>query len=284
MILIADSGSTKTDWVLWSPEGDKSSNFKTIGLNPYFVDSKLISDTLSSILNEEERSHIDEVHFYGAGCGSKESIKTVNDGLKDSCPKAHINIEHDLMAAARALYGNNDGVACILGTGSNACLYEGKEITKEAVSYGYVMGDEGSGNHLGRLLLKSVFSKHAPQHIIDAFIQEYPEVDLSHLLEQLYHSSSPNRFLASFSPFIVKYKEDEFVNALISLSFNQFLDEFVMDFMLDNKYPVSFQGSIAFMYQDIMKKVLEQRGLVMGRIIKEPIFALLEYHKDLNIR
>lgn len=281
MILIADSGSTKTDWVLWNPKEDNSSSFKTIGLNPYFVDSRQISVTLSSILNKEEGTGIDELHFYGSGCGSKESIKTVSEGLKVSCPNAKIFIEHDLMAAARALHGNKRGIACILGTGSNACLYNGNDITKEAISFGYVMGDEGSGNHLGRLLLKSIFSRRAPIHIIEAFNTTYPEVNLSYLLEQLYHSSSPNRFLASFSPFILKYQEDEFVHGLINLSFNQFLDEFVMDFMVDNDYPVSFQGSIAYKYRDLIIRVLEQRGLVLGKIIKEPISALLDYHRNL---
>lgn len=279
MILIADSGSTKTDWILWNSMNSEVSYFHSIGLNPYFVSHAQITEVVSEILQGVQASSITEIYFYGSGCGSDESVKTVETGLKAVCNKALISIEHDLMAAARALFGNDSGIACIMGTGSNACLYNGTQIMKEAVSYGYVMGDEGSGNHLGRLLLKAVFSRKVPENIREAFFKSYPDMDISYLLEQLYHSSSPNRFLASFSPFLFQHKKDQYIQDLISQSFHQFLDEFVMDFLGDAKYPVSFQGSIAFLYQDILKKVLKERELVMGRIIKEPIGALLEYHR-----
>lgn len=279
MILIADSGSTKTDWVLWNPDNDQINEYHSIGLNPYFVSHQEISTVVSSFLEEDASESIREIYFYGSGCGSKESIQTVIKGLIAVCPQAKIQVEHDLMAAARALFGKAQGVACIMGTGSNACFYDGRSITKEAVSYGYVMGDEGSGNHLGRLLLKSIFSKKAPENMIKAFHTDYPEIDLSYLLEQLYHSKSPNKFLASFSPFLYKYKNDAYINGLISQSFHQFLDEFVMDFIDKDQYPISFQGSIAFLYQDILEKVLMDRSLILGKVIKEPISSLLDYHR-----
>jgi len=279
MILIADSGSTKTDWVLWNSDNDQIHSFKTIGLNPYFVNSQQVTEVVAEVLKDFDTSAVEKVYFYGSGCASKESIATLRNGLKPVCAHSEIFIDHDLMAAARALFANKKGIACIIGTGSNACLYDGNKITKEAVSYGYIMGDEGSGNHLGRLLLKSIFSKRAPQEIIDAFRQDYPQVDLSYLLEELYHSDFPNRFLAGFSPFLYKYKKEDFIRGLIAQSFSQFIDEFVMDLMGNEKYPISFQGSIAYLYQDILEEVLQTKGLVMGSIIKEPITPLLSYHR-----
>lgn len=138
--------------------------------------------------------------------------KIVADGLKNACPQAYLEIQHDLMGAARALLGRHQGLACILGTGSNACYFNGKEIEEEGISYGFIMGDEGSGNHLGRLLLKSIFSKKAPQEMVEAFYSSFPELDLPALLKQLYHLPAPNKFLAGFSPFILKYKRHPFIH------------------------------------------------------------------------
>ncbi|NPD45026.1 MULTISPECIES: N-acetylglucosamine kinase [unclassified Lentimicrobium] len=283
MILIADSGSTKTDWVLWIPKTNEVFKYKTKGLNPYFTKSSEITEEMREHFASDDLIQLKEIFFYGSGCGSIDSKSIVFEGLTNACKNAKIHIEHDLMASARSLLGNEKGIACILGTGSNACLYDGKVIIGEAVSFGYIMGDEGSGNHIGRMLLKAIFNGKAPKELVMDFNDKYPHLDLSRLLDQLYNLPNPNRFLASFSPFVLSNQDKKFVRALIESSFNQFLDEFVVDLSMDKSLPVSFQGSIAWSYKAILKKVLGDRGFKMGNIIKQPIDTLLEFHKNNKI-
>ncbi len=282
MILIADSGSTKTDWVLWIPATNETFNYQTKGLNPYFVNSSEIAKVIQDCFSADDLQQVKQVFFYGSGCGSIDSKAIVQLGISNSCKNAQIHVEHDLMAAAHACCGEEEGVACILGTGSNACVFDGTRIIAEGVSYGYVMGDEGSGNHLGRMLLKSVFSRKAPQEILDAFYERYPRMELSLLLNQLYNIPNPNRFLASFSPFILSFQNHPFMKALITKSFNSFVDEFLVDLMKDKTYKVSFQGSIAWSYKCILTEVLNERNMPLGKIIRQPIDALLEYHTQLH--
>lgn len=282
MILIADSGSTKTDWVLLQTKDPKTIFSLSKGLNPFFVNSRQVTQALESTYSKEQLSEIKQVYFYGAGCSTIDSKKTISDGIKKACKNAQIEIQHDLLAAARALIGNNAGIACILGTGSNACVYNGKAISKEAVSFGFMLGDEGSGNHLGRLLLKAIFTHKAPKDIIDAFKKDYPQLDLSQLLDHLYNQEFPNRFLASFSPFIKKYKDNHFIQSIIKQSFEEFLDYFVLPLWNTNREKIHFQGSIAWNYQDIIKEILEKHQMECGNIIKRPIEALANYHIELS--
>jgi glucosamine kinase len=278
MILIADSGSTKTDWILYNNKTEEAQSFHSQGLNPYFVESHEIAKVAEDCFRSIDINEISQLFFYGAGCSSVQSKTIVKNGLASVFRKANIEIEHDLMAAARALLGDRSGVACILGTGSNACLYDGAKIVKEAVSFGYMLGDEGSGNHLGKKLLKAIFNGKAPQEIKNAFIKEYPSLDLSLLLEQLYKTPSPNKFLASFSPFINSHRKNAFIQNMIKSSFQDFLDEFVVDFSADEQLLIGFQGSIAWAYNDLLMDVIEERKMKIGPIIKQPIEKLLEYH------
>lgn len=280
MILIADSGSTKTDWVLWITKTNEVFKYKTKGLNPYFTKSSEITKEMEEHFAADDLFQLEEIFFYGSGCGSIESKSIVYEGLKNACKNAKIHIDHDLMASARSLFGKEKGIACILGTGSNACLYDGEEVTNEAVSFGYVMGDEGSGNHLGRMLLKSIFNGKAPMKIQEDFKKKYPHLDLTRLLDQLYNLPNPNRFLASFSPFILSHMNEDFIKTMIESSFNQFLDEFVIGLTTDRSLAISFQGSIAWIYKSILDKVLADRGLLMGNVIKQPIDKLLEFHQN----
>jgi len=280
MILIADSGSTKTDWVLWNKESDQSTNHQSKGLNPFFVDADEIAETIKSTFTDSELHQIKQVYFYGAGCSSEESKATVETGFKKVCPVAKTEVNHDLLAAARAVCGHQAGIACILGTGSNSCVYDGKNIIEEGVSFGFIMGDEGSGSHLGKLLLKSIYTKKAPNHIIQAFEQSYAQINLSKLLAHLYHHPSPNKFLASFSPFIRAHYKDEFIKSLIINSFDEFLDYFVFDFVKKYHYPVHFQGSIAWNYKEELSNRLKKHEIKYEKIIHHPLQSLFEYHKN----
>ncbi|OYT17606.1 MAG: ATPase [Bacteroidetes bacterium 4572_77] len=278
MILIADSGSTKTDWVLCNLKENKADYRKSIGLNPYFVNANDVADTLNNTFTKKELSTINQIFFYGAGCSSFKASRTILNGLKKSCHKASIEVSHDVLGAARALLGDNSGVIGILGTGSNACVYNGKEITKEGVSFGYIMGDEGSGNHLGRLLLKAIFTKKAPLDLQQAFSQAFPKVDLPLLLKHLYEYEFPNRYLASFSPFIWAQKEHTYMEHLIANSFDDYLQNFILQMEVNKDEELHFQGSVAWNYSHILRQSLKKRGLKCGRIIQAPIVDLLKYH------
>ncbi len=284
MILIADSGSTKTDWILWDRQINQPSNHYSKGLNPFFVDSDEIAETVKSTFTVEELEQVREIHFYGAGCSSHTSQITVSNGLKMACPLAEITVNHDLLAAARALCGHEPGIACILGTGSNSCVYDGENIIEEGVSFGFIMGDEGSGNQLGKKLLKAIFTKKAPPHIIEAFELSYPHIDLAKLLNQLYHLPSPSKFLASFSPFIYGHHLDPFMRELINSSFDEFCEFFVFDFLKKYDYPIHFQGSIAWNYKDELINRLKKHDINYGKIIQNPIQYLFKYHNDLEIK
>jgi len=280
MILIADSGSSKTDWVLWDTKTKQSSNYKSIGLNPFFIDSTKVEETIKSLFSAQVLKAIKKVFFYGAGCGNDKSQNTIKRGIESACTEAQIEVSPDLLAAARALCGHEAGIVCLLGTGSNSCVYDGEHIVERSVSFGYAMGDEGSGNHMGRQLLKSIFTKNVPDNILEAFIQEYPQLDLPQLLNQLYHSPSPNKFLAGFSLFIKKHSYDPFIKNLIDDSFDQFCDFFIFDFVKKYDYPTYFLGSIAWNYKKELTNRLKKHQIKYAKIIQHPIEALLTYHKN----
>lgn len=282
MILIADSGSTKTDWRLWNPVDNKVISYSSKGLNPYFISSEDISSVIKSTIPANLLNEISQIYFYGSGCSSLDSKKSIEKAFKNVVSHVKPEVNHDLMGAARALFGKKAGIACILGTGSNACYYNGTEIEEEAVSFGFVMGDEGSGNHLGKLLLKGIFSKKAPQEIQMAFNEQFPELDLPTLLKRLYHESSANKFLASFSPFIHKYKTNEFVKEIIHTSFKLFVTEFIEVLGKSKQVEIGFLGSISFYYKEEIKEVFESKGMNPIVFIEKPINQLLKYHQEFN--
>jgi len=279
MILIADSGSSKTDWRLWNPKNGEVFSFVSQGLNPYFISSFEIASVINKTIPNLYTEKINQIYFYGSGCGSYDSKKIVSEGLQQASSRAKIEVNHDLMGASRALFGREPGIACILGTGSNACYYNGKEIEEEAVSFGFIMGDEGSGNHLGRLLLKSIFSKKAPQDLQVDFRKQFADLDLASLLRRLYHSPFPNKFLAGFSPFILKHRNNEFIKEIIYDSFNQFITEFIDGIVKSKNDQIGFQGSIAHYYQKEIIEVFSYRKLNPTVFLKKNIEQLLAYHQ-----
>lgn len=280
MILIAESGSSKTDWILWDDKTNQSSIHQSKGLNPFFVDSLEVKETIKKLFSNKELREIEDVYFYGAGCGNQKSQNTIKKGIELACYNANIEVFSDLLAAARALCGNEAGIVCILGTGSHSCVYNGFHIIDKSVSFGYIMGDEGSGNFMGKLLLKSIFTKKAPENIIKAFEQKYPHLNLAELLNQLYQATSPNKFLASFSPFIKEHRHDPFIRSLIENSFDQYCDLFIFDFVKKYNYPTHFLGSIAWHFNHELTNRLKEHKIKYDKIIKNPIEELLAYHKN----
>lgn len=281
MILIADSGSTKTDWSALSPNSKDTIKAQCEGLNPYFVDVEKVAKEAAGTIDKCYHDKVKVIYFYGSGCSTEQGKRIIKEGLQMVFPYARLFIEHDLLASARALCGREAGVACIIGTGANACYYDGERIAAEAVSFGYIMGDEGAGSYLGKLFIKALLNNRLHPNVEAAFYERYPAFDLEYLLHRLYRSSEPNRYLASFAPFIADYQQQESVELLIKKAFHDFVNEFVVDLKLDfNTCPIHFQGSIAWNFKKVLQDVLEERGMLCGRILAYPINALLEYHRQ----
>jgi N-acetylglucosamine kinase-like BadF-type ATPase len=277
MILIADSGATKTDWrVLYSRKDTRS--FQTAGFNPFFIDTIHIRNEVEKeLVPFIDSKGVTEVYFYGAGCSSTEKSIIVEDGLIPLFPSARIKVNDDLLGAARALCGHSEGVACILGTGSNSCFFNGKEIVENIPSLGFMLGDEGSGAYMGKKLLKEVLSMVAPVHIRELFEKKYnySRVDL---LSHLYKQEFPSRFLSSFTGFISENISDAYMQGIVRNSFNDFFETQVLKYSRCKEVPLFCTGSIAFYFSAILKEVANEKGMQIKNIVQSPIDGLTEYH------
>lgn len=276
MILIADSGSTKTDWILLN---DSNSTFiNTGGINAYYMSS----DDIMKILKKElvpivPVNEVSKVHFYGSGCSTVSKCKKISDILHNLFPFASIEVNHDLLAAARSLCNHESGIACILGTGSNSCVYDGEKITRQMVSLGYFFGDEGSGTHLGKLLITDYLKGEMPDEISNKLNYEF-NLSFEAVLDNIYNQNSPNKFLASLAPFILENSENDYIKNLVSISFQEFFKVGVMKFSNYENYPVSFVGSIAFHFQDILMDVAAKNKINISIIRKSVIEGLKDFH------
>lgn len=275
MILIGESGSTKTDWVLIDKDNHKQF-FKTQGLNPYFVKPEEFTACIQENIHTPGLQ-VDYIYFYGAGCGTDAKRTEVENNIKRVFPHAKIEVTHDMMAAARALCGHGKGTACILGTGSHACIYNGTEIVDEAVSLGFILGDEGSGAHMGKQLITAFLYNELPDDLLEKFIKDFP-TDKATVLENIYRKPYPSRYLAGFVPFLVQYKEHQYIANLVNESFDLFITRHVKTLYNYADFPCHFVGSVAFMFEPELKKKLQQHGLKMGEIMNKPIDGLIRYH------
>ncbi|GAB6395452.1 MAG: ATPase [Bacteroidales bacterium] len=279
MILIADSGSTKTEWCL-SDRGASIRQIHTAGINPYFQTKEEIEETVGqalSLVAEAEKRAIESVFFYGAGCNSPEKNRLIIGALQKRLPAVATHVYSDLTGAARSLCGREVGIACILGTGSNSCLYDGKEIVKNISPLGYILGDEGSGAVLGRLLVSDCLKNQLPRRLSDKFIQQYG-LTASVVLEQVYKQPFPNRYLANLSRFLAENIGEPAVHELVLQSFRSFFIRNVMQYDGFGQLPISFTGSIAFYYQDILREAARTLSLTVKRIEPTPMPGLLAYH------
>lgn len=275
MILIADSGSTKTTWCKVS--SDKSAvTCTTSGINPF----QLGSDEMVHLLETEfslSCTDISEIWFYGAGCAFSDKNQIVSDALFRHFCVSKIQVNSDLLAAARSLCGKGPGIACILGTGSNSCYYDGQEIAQNVSPLGYVLGDEGSGNAMGKKLLSDILKKQLPETICNIFFDTY-HVTSGEILDNIYRKPFPNRYLAQYARFIstnIDYME---MQTLASNCFREFFQRNVLQYEFAKQLPVHFTGSIAFHFREILKKTASEFGLVLGNISQEPMIGLIEYH------
>ena len=279
MQLIADSGSSKTDW-RFIKQDNSIEQLKTSGINPYLISEKELFDTLKDDFKNESLQGIKEINFYGAGCGqlkNKEKIKSV---FKDFFKCDQIFVEDDMLAAARASCGNDEGIVCILGTGANACHYDGENITERMISLGYALGDEGSGNYIGKLTLKAFLENDMPTNLTEKFITTFPEINLENALEQIYQKPYPNRFFATFFQFALMHQKEKFFFELISKAFQLFLEKSVLKFKQHQNLPIHFVGGVAFHANSIMRMVLTKNNLTAGNFMESPIAGLTLYHKN----
>jgi len=277
MILIADSGSTKTDWILLDLESSQRTNFVGKGLNPYYSDTLTISNEINRLFENAETGIISNIYFYGAGCSTVDNKQVISKGLKSFFKDSSVEVFHDMEGAARALCKTSEGIACILGTGSNAAKYNGKHIEQSAVSLGYLLGDEGSGNHLGKKLLHAIYLNTAPKELIQDFEKTF-NLSVENLLKEIYQKPSPSRFLASFAKYIRKNKDIPFIKELIKSSFEDFLILVALPLNKDKKLPVHFTGSIAWFFKDELAYIADKLGFILGNISQKPIDDLADYH------
>lgn len=278
MILIADSGSTKTEWCV-AAQGRSVRQITTAGMNPYFQTqaemAKEIRETLEPVIAPYP---LEAVYFYGAGCAFSEQKQMIREMMQaylgTSVP---VEVYSDLMGAARALCGKKGGIACILGTGSNSCLYDGTEIIQHTPPLGYILGDEGSGAALGKQLASDCLKHQLPEALSQKFLQQYeltPEI----LLERVYKQPFPNRFLATLSRFLAENLMEEPMYAIVYNNFRSFLIRNVMTYEGYETSPVHCTGSIAYQYQEVLKAAGTSLHLTIGRIEKAPMPGLVSYH------
>lgn len=278
MILLADSGSTKTDWTLVS-DNSVPLKFQSVGFNPFFQTEDAIYEGLVAEVKPHIGSGtINKIFYYGTGCADERSGRPVKQALQRLFPEAAIEVNSDLLAAARGLCIRSTGIACILGTGSNNGLYNGEVITESIGSLGFWMGDEGSGGNLGKLLVVGYLQNELPEKLAADFKENFPSVNRLEVLDKAYRQPFPNRYFASYSTFVHKHLSNPYIQNLVQGSFESFLDKYVLKLRSAKSIPVHFTGSVAYHFQEILKNALERKGLQLGSIQKSPSAGLLIYH------
>ncbi|MBS1754239.1 MAG: N-acetylglucosamine kinase [Ferruginibacter sp.] len=275
--LIADSGSTKAEWCLIN--GKKTKTFYTQGLSPYF----LSAEQIEYIINEElkpkmKNTEPDEIFFYGTGCSNADNVKLVKKAINKVFTNASVDVNHDLMGAAKALCGHEKGIACILGTGSNSCYYNGKKIVKNSPGLGYVLGDEGSGAYMGKKVVQHFLYKTFDEDLMDRFNAKY-NTNSDEILTAVYKQPLPNRYLATFTEFLVENRGHYMIENIIEDSFNDFFFNHIYKYRESWTMPLNFTGSVAYGFRDVLKDLCNSYELNLGKVIKKPMDGLVKFHR-----
>ncbi|MBX3165737.1 MAG: hypothetical protein KF900_14775 [Bacteroidetes bacterium] len=281
-LLIADSGATKTDWVLLQGS-NVILNVKTMGLSPNYQSKEEIVAELQNVLKPQLASvlkDIDEIYFYGTGCSTVENCKKIEDCIFETLQVKKINVTHDLLAAARALCGNEWGIAAILGTGSNSCLYNGTEILENVFSGGYMWGDYGGGSQIGKFFIRDYFEDTMPQDLRKAF--EAAGYSHETILNNVYKKSAPSKYMASVSVFAQQHIENPFVQKILTECFDSFFIHQVNKYSNSKKYPVHTVGSVGVYFKDFIAKIAKKHGYQMGKVIQSPMEGLIRFHAQIE--
>ena len=277
MIAIAESGSSKTNWVIL--EGSKKvDEFITSGFNPYVQSreqiSEIVKNEVHKVLKDKD---VSDIFFYGAGCSSEENIKLMYSCFKSFFNMTEPHIQHDLLASCRALWHNEKGIAAILGTGSNSCVYDGQDVLDNMPALGFILGDEGSGAHMGKQLVIDFIYKKQDSAISEKLRIDY-KLDKDYILDKVYKKPTPNRWLASFAPFIRDNTDNEYIHKLVMNAFRAFFEYHICCYPGYQTMNIAAVGSVAYHFQDYLQEVAKEYGCILAKVIKNPIEELVKYH------
>ena len=278
MILIADSGSTSTNWVLVE-HGKSVQSLFTPGINPFYQTPEEIAGEIATLTLNVKPSSVKAIYFYGAGCVA-DKIEMVKQAIAQSFTQSQIYVESDLVAAARGLLQHEAGIACILGTGSNSCFYDGKNIVSNVSPLGFILGDEGSGAVLGKKFIADCLKNQLPEDLKNKFLTTFG-LTANDIINHVYRKPFPNRYLAQFTPFLAENMAEPAIYNLIFDSFTDFFVRNVMQYPNFEEYPVSFVGSIAYYFKDILEVVAFELGITLGEIKQSPLEGLVAFHSTL---
>jgi glucosamine kinase len=281
MIIVADSGGSKIDWRLLKKDGSIG-QAHTEGFNPYYQPIEHLKEILSRSLLPQITEPVSRIYFYGTGVSSEKNQRLIHSAFATHFSDAEIEIGWDLLAAARALCGREPGIACILGTGSNSCLYTGEKIIGNVANLGWILADEGSGTSLGKKLIFDRFRKKMPAQLEEQFNVRFPW-SREEILERVYQQEKPGAFLASFAKFIFQHLKEPYCYNLVYTSFLEFYENNVMKYDNFKDLKVHFTGSIAFYFSDVLRQVANDKGITVKNILEAPIAGLTLFHqRDLN--
>ena len=275
--LIVDSGSTKAEWCLL--DGQKKRKIVTQGISPYFLSSMQIIFILQKELLPGLKAVVpDIIHFYGTGCSNPVNISIIKQALRKLFAGAELKITSDIMGAAKALCGNEKGVACILGTGSNSCYYDGKKIVSNSPGLGFILGDEGSGAYMGKKVIQYFLYNTFDPDLMDRFIAKY-HTDSATIRDAVYRQPLPNRYLAGFVDFLIENRGHFMVENIIEDSFNDFFFTHICKYKESWTLPIHFTGSVAYGFKDVLKEMCQSYVLELGNVLKQPMDGLIKYHQ-----
>lgn len=275
MIVVADSGSSKTDWMVHTETGVES--FSTQGINPYFLNAHDIQKILTKNKGITAiAEQVKEVYFFGAGCATPDKHEIVSNGLSSFFTKAFVSVDNDLIGSAYATCGHQEGLACILGTGSNISYYDGTNVHKGKHGLGYILGDEGSGTFFGRKVLVSYLYGTMPEDLRMSFATTYAATK-DDVIHNLYQKPFPNAYLANFSRFMAMHKAHPFIQQMLKEGFQEFVDTNIKDYKTYKSIPCNFVGSIAWYYQDELREVCARNQIKVHKILQKPIEGIFDY-------
>lgn len=276
MIAICDSGASKGDWAM--VDHDQITYLESSGFNPYTHDHNAYLNELNGLFNPDQKYSTNKVFFYGSGCGEISQRQRVKALLNSVFPHATVVVDTDLLAAAKSTCGDDKGIAVILGTGSNSGLYDGTQFTDSVTNLGYLLGDEGSGNYCGKLLIRAYFFRDMPQHLhpsFGTFAGKHEDI-----MKKLYSKDEAvNKYLAGFMRYAMEHKEEPFIQKLIAKNFQDLIDANISKYDGYREVPVHFVGSVGYYYQSILKECLDRNGIQCGKILAKPLINLVEYHQ-----
>lgn len=277
MIIVAESGSTKCDWLINHNDG-KVLETHTMGFNPFFHQP---DEILTHLRGNQDLSQVASkataVYFYGAGCSSPDRNEVILTALMQFFRNAHCEVNHDLNASAFATWDGNPAITCIIGTGSNSCYYDGVSVSEKVPALGYILGDEGSGSYFGKKLIADYLYKRLPKELQDAFFEQY-KLQKEEIFHQVYNTNKANVFLASFMRFIVPHKDHSYIREMVYEGLSTFAEIHICCYPNFGEVPVHFVGSVAFYFTEILQEVAAEKGFKLGKIDKNPGMSLLKYH------